>query len=64
MIPLTGSLTTDEKKTKWLCVHVAWHVVPEVELSAENKQTCWQEILLIFEFRALIIHIYIAAVSV
>lgn len=37
MIPLIGSLTTDEKKTKWLCVHVAWHVVPEVELSAENK---------------------------
>lgn len=61
MIPLIGSLTTDEKKTKWLCVHVAWHVVPEVELSAENKQ---QEILLIFKFHALIIHIYIAAISV
>lgn len=66
MIPLTGSLITDEKKTKWLHIHVAWHVVPEsgsVELSAENKQACWQEILL-SKFRALVIHIYITAIAV
>lgn len=67
MIPLTGCLFTDEKKTKWLHVYVAWHVVPEsgsVELSAQNKQACWQEILLLSKFRALVIHIYIAAIAV
>lgn len=66
MIPLTGSLVTDEKETKWLRVLVSWHVVPEsgsVELSTENKQACWQEILL-SKFHALVIHIYIAAITV
>lgn len=67
MIPLTGSLVTDEKETKWLHVLVSWHVVPEsgsMELSAENKQACWQEILLLSKFRALVIHIYVAAIAV
>lgn len=33
-----------------------------VELSAENKQAFWQEIF-IFKFRALVIHINIAAIA-
>lgn len=39
VIPLTGSLTTDEKKMKWLYGHVAWLVVPEVVLWSFLQRT-------------------------
>lgn len=39
MIPLTGALTTDEDKMKWLYGHVPWHVVPEVALWSFLQRT-------------------------